>query len=181
MTPKDLYGDVYGRMHEGQPEAALRAAQEYGAALSSPPVAVSACLVGLACRYDGAHKHTEDLSRMLQGRAPLPLCPEVLAGLGVPRPPMVFEAGDGGAALEGTTRLLDAHGRDCTDDLRRGAQLAVALALAAGCQRALCKARSPSCGVHQVYTQAGLVPGRGMFTAACGIAGIQVRSDETTT
>jgi len=173
MTPLELYQ----RLHEASPERALEAAREAGAAHPSP-VVVSACLVGVACRYDGADKGLPQVHRLLQGQKALPLCPEVLAGLGVPRPPMVFEAADGAAALVGATRLLDAQGRDCTADLARGARFAVRLAEAAGCERAVCKARSPSCGVHQVYTHAGLVPGCGMFTAACRDAGIVVCSDE---
>ncbi len=157
---------------------ALAAAQRYAASLVAPPVAVSACLLGIVCRYDGGSKPLAHLDRLLDGRVVLPLCPEVLAGLGVPRPPMAFEGGDGAAAMDGAARLVDEHGRDCTALLAAGVTLAVRLARAAGCESALLKARSPSCGVHQVHTQTGLIEGCGMFTAACRQASIRVRSDE---
>lgn len=176
---------LYEELHGAAPQEAQRAARRFGASRDAPVWAVSACLLGIPCRYDGTHKGGMSPERLLQGKKEmsprpevLPLCPEVLAGLGVPRPPMVFEDGDGTAALAGAARLLDEHGRDCTAQLAAGAALAVRLARAAGCVSALLKARSPSCGVHQVHTKTGLVPGCGMFTAACTQAGILVRSDE---
>jgi len=170
--------NLYEQLHDTPPPEAEGAARIFGASPGAPVLAVSACLLGIPCRYDGLDKGLAALDRLTAGRRVLPLCAEVLAGLGVPRPPMVFEGGDGAAALAGTARLVDEHGRDCTAHLARGAALAVRLALAAGCVSALLKARSPSCGVRQVHTGTGLVEGCGMFTAACHQAGIPVRSDE---
>lgn len=168
---------LYEVLHHASPQEAERAAGRFGASSDAPVWVVSACLLGIPCRYDGLHKGLASPDRLVDGRQVLPLCPEVLAGLGVPRPPMVFEGGDGVAALAGAARLVDEHGRDCTAQLAKGAALAVRLALAAGCVSGLLKARSPSCGVQQVHTKTGLIPGCGMFTAACHQAGIRVRSD----
>jgi uncharacterized protein YbbK (DUF523 family) len=178
MTPRIAPDEIFGRLHEDLPEVAVEVARRYASALTAPTVAVSACLLGEVCRYDGGSKPLADLERLLDGRGILPLCPEVLAGLGVPRPPMVFEGGDGVAALAGSARLVDENGRDCTALLAAGVTLALRLARAAGCESALLKARSPSCGVHQVHTESGLIEGCGMFTAACRKASIRVRSDE---
>jgi len=51
------------------------------------PVGISSCLLGEQVRYDGGHKHarycSQVLSRYFEFRS---LCPELEAGLGVPRP-----------------------------------------------------------------------------------------------
>ena len=91
---------------------------------------------------------------------------------------MSFVDADGPQALRGLTQLLDRDGRDCTPRLREAVLMAVRFAQAAGCRRAVLKERSPSCGVHQVHTQQGVIAGCGMFTAACRDTGIDVVSDE---
>ena len=52
-------------------------------------ILVSACLLGVACRYDGASKGLpEETLRALMTRHTLvPACPEQLGGLPTPRPP----------------------------------------------------------------------------------------------
>jgi len=145
---------------------------------ASPPVVVSACLLGQPCRWDGGTLLVPDLGPWLAGAQPLPVCPEVLAGLGVPRPPMHWDGGDARAALAGRARLLDANGRDCTAQLLAGAQEALRQARDAGCRRALLKERSPSCGVRQVHTDAGLVDGCGLFALLLAEAGLALSTEE---
>ena len=54
-----------------------------------PKVVVSSCLLGERVRYDGGHKHLSCLTEHLQEFVDfIPLCPEMLMGLGVPRPPI---------------------------------------------------------------------------------------------
>ena len=54
-----------------------------------PKVGISRCLLGDAVRYDGKSKANriilEKLSRLFEF---IPVCPEVEAGLGIPRPPV---------------------------------------------------------------------------------------------
>lgn len=91
---------------------------------------------------------------------------------------MMFEGGDGEAALAGEAALTTEAGRDCAADLRRGVERALRLALAAGADEALLKERSPSCGVRQVHERAaGLIPGLGMFAAALRRRGIPIWSE----
>lgn len=170
MTLEELFVRLHERPAE-QAEATARALRN-----DPPPVVVSACLLGIACRYDGSAKPVSGLSAGLPG-APMPVCPEVLAGLGTPRPPMTFDSGGEGPP-GGVVRLQDRHGRDCTAALGRGVDRALGLVRAAGATHAVLKARSPSCAVRQVHTRQGLVAGVGLFTAACLGAGLIVRSDE---
>ena len=134
-------------------------------------ILVSACLAGQACRYDGGSMpHPVVLRLAREGRA-LPVCPEVLGGLGVPRESLELVGG----------RAVFRSGADCTEALRDGAREALALAVAQGCQRAILKSRSPSCGCGRVYdgTFSGrLVPGDGMLAALLKANGFAVVSEE---
>ena len=102
----------------------------------------------------------------------VPVCPEVAGGLPTPRP---------AAELQPDGRVVTGAGEDVTDAYRRGADAAVALAMATGAQRAVLKARSPSCGCHQVYDGTftrSLRPGEGVTAAALRAAGLTVESEE---
>jgi uncharacterized protein YbbK (DUF523 family) len=109
------------------------------------------------CRYDGKDKDNPAAVAKLGDVEIVPLCPEVLAQMGVPRPTINLSA-DGKYAH-------DEKGRDVTHELDAGVRLADLLATEAGASRALLKERSPSCGVHQVHADAGLRDGEGKFTA----------------
>ncbi|HEO98460.1 MAG: DUF523 domain-containing protein [Campylobacterales bacterium] len=50
-------------------------------------VAISACLLGEKCRYDGESNHAQALLEMLEGDELIPFCPEDSA-FGSPRPTM---------------------------------------------------------------------------------------------
>lgn len=118
-------------------------------------IGVSACLTGAAVRYDGQSK----MLTMLQDWEGaeirlLPVCPEVGAGLSIPRPPVQLV--QLGAALHARGR--DNAALDVTAILERfAAQSLVQLTL----ERALCgyiwKSRSPSCGLGSapVFDEAG--------------------------
>ena len=102
----------------------------------------------------------------------IPVCPEVAGGLPTPRP--AAERGADG-------RVRTASGDDLTGFYQRGAGHAVAVARAAGVRRAVLKARSPSCGCHEIYDgthRRVLVPGEGVAAAALREAGVEVVSEE---
>ena len=50
-------------------------------------VAISACLLGKKCRYDGEENYAPSLLKMLEGDELIPFCPED-AAFGSPRPTM---------------------------------------------------------------------------------------------
>lgn len=161
----------YQLLHGADTEAA-RAELARIAASGRPVVVVSACLLGVRCRYDGHDKASPAaVARVAGDDEILPLCPEVLARLGVPRPAITLSA-DGKQAT-------DARGRDVTRELEAGARLADRFAEAAGATRALLKERSPSCGVAQVHGHGpdGLREGEGRFTARLRKRGLPVVSE----
>lgn len=129
------------------------------------PVGVSSCLLGEAVRHDGGHKHDRYVTGVL-GRyfEYVAWCPEALAGLGVPRPPIRL-TGDPGAPR--ALRVADASA-DVTDAL-----LAVARGATpdmGGLRGYIFKRGSPSCGIERVkvYGAPGKSPrmGQGVFARA---------------
>ena len=128
---------------------------------------ISACLLGVRCRYDGAARRMERLEELMRRHVLVPVCPEVLGGLPTPRPPSELREG----------RVVTRDGQDVTEAFQAGAQTALAVARAAGCHCALLKERSPSCGCAGVYdgTFSGrLCEGHGVGAALVRRAGIRV-------
>ena len=137
-------------------------------------ILVSSCLLGEAVRYDGAPKGLEHALLQLwvqQGRV-VSFCPEVAAGLLIPRPP---------AELQADGRVCTQWGDDISEAFARGASMALALCQREGVVCALLKERSPSCGSHWIYDgrfQGQLQPGQGLTTALLRQHGIPVYSEE---
>ena len=104
-------------------------------------ILISACLLGVCCRYDGGGNPQDWAERLAERHELVPVCPEQLGGLATPREP-AERLGD---------RVVTRSGADVTEAYRRGAQEAVALAGLLGCQAAVLKERSPSCGRGVIY------------------------------
>ena len=102
---------------------------------------VSACLLGVACRYDGQSKLHPLAQELCRRREVIPVCGEIFGGLPTPRLPS--ERREGG--------VFASDGGDVTDAFRRGAEEVVRLARLTGAQAAILKERSPSCGSGQIY------------------------------
>jgi len=103
-------------------------------------VAVSGCLCGHPCRYDGADNHDLELLETLKGATVIPFCPED-AHFGTPRPTMdLIQKGESVCAVSNTTH------QDLSDPIRTYAREFFdqnePFDLYIG------KDRSPSCGVH---------------------------------
>lgn len=136
------------------------------------PIAVSACLLGELCRYDGQARPCEAVMKLRDaGRELVPVCPEVLGGLPVPRVPCEIATG------ERAVRVLSSDGCDATDAFLEGAAKALEQVQKAGCKLAVLKAKSPSCGNGLVYDGAFtgvLVPGYGLAARVMREAGVRV-------
>lgn len=144
------------------------------------PVLVSACLLGLATRYDGRSKTNSRVLDFLRARnlLPIPVCPEQLGGLATPRPPARFASGDGEALWLGQGMLLNQEGKSMNAAFKRGAEETLRIARLTGCRAAILKERSPSCGVHRIHRREGLVAGTGVAAALLRQAGIALIGDE---
>ena len=106
-----------------------------------PALLVSACLLGVPCRYDGQSKRNEAVCALAQAYRLIPVCPEVLGGLPTPRAPSE-RLGE---------RVVTRDGRDVTQAYQKGAAAALALAQREGCRCAVLKERSPACGCGEIY------------------------------
>jgi uncharacterized protein YbbK (DUF523 family) len=138
----------------------------------TPALVVSACLLGVRCNHRGEASPSEAVIALGRERRLVPICPETVAGLPTPRPAAERQP-------DGSVRT--AEGEDVTAAYQRGAEAAVALARAVGATEAVLKARSPSCGCHEIYDGTfgrTRVAGMGVTAAALVDAGITVRSEE---
>lgn len=142
-------------------------------------ILVSACLIGCPCRYDGKSALVQSVRTLFEQGFLFPVCPEVMAGLPVARPPMVLDSLTGEAVLSGHARVVDSNNRDITDLFVSSARQCVTIAEMFSLRKAVLKSKSPSCGVHQTYTKDGLQTGScGVTAAALRAAGLEL-FDET--
>lgn len=135
--------------------------------MKKQPILVSACLLGVCCRYDGASKPNENVTKLRDRFVLIPICPEVDGGLPTPRTPSEG-VGD---------KVLMSDGTDVTNNFRLGAEMALERAKTFGCAAAVLKARSPSCGSNKIYdgTFSGtLTEGDGVCAALLKKNGIDV-------
>jgi uncharacterized protein YbbK (DUF523 family) len=148
---------------------------------SDSVILVSACLVGIPCRYDGGRCPHDQLQALAAQGDVFPLCPEVVGGLPTPRPPAEIQGGDGGDVLEGQARVVNVEGKDVTAEFLAGAQKALYVARQWGIKEAVLKARSPSCGAGQIHDgsfSGRLVEGDGVTAALLKREGILVKNEE---
>ena len=106
-------------------------------------ILISACLLGVSCRYDGASKPIDSakIEKLKEKFELIPVCPESLGGLQCPRDPSE-RIGD---------KVISCNGADVTVQYERGARETLYLAQLFDCKIALLKERSPSCGRDKIY------------------------------
>ncbi len=137
-------------------------------------LAVSACLLGEACRYDGKAKPCESVLALAAEHEVLPICPEVAGGLPTPRAPSEIVRNE--SSIE-ETLVVNREGVEVTDAFVRGARESLRKMLEFGCESAILKAKSPSCGSGLIYDgsfSGTLAQGWGVAAAMIRDAGIPV-------
>jgi uncharacterized protein YbbK (DUF523 family) len=142
---------------------------------------VSACLVGINCNYRGENKLNQRIFEEFRQSKLFPVCPEVLGGLPIPRPPSETKYGTGLDVINGTAKVISKSGNDVTDSFVRGAYEVLRIAQTIRAKEAILKSRSPSCGYGKIYdgTFSGkLIDGDGVTTALLKKFGIKVIADE---
>jgi uncharacterized protein YbbK (DUF523 family) len=104
-------------------------------------IMVSACLLGTNCKYNGGNNRNEKVLQFLKGHEVIPVCPEVMGGLPVPRKPAEIING----------KVYNKEGISVDREFREGAEKALQMALEKKVDLVILKARSPSCGPGPVY------------------------------
>jgi uncharacterized protein YbbK (DUF523 family) len=134
---------------------------------------ISACLLGVRCRWDGAVlPPVNDLDK---STLYIPVCPEQLGGLPTPRPPCQIVGGKDVNVLSRKVKVVEVEsGFDRTENFQRGAEETLRIARLSGATRALFKQRSPSCGCGEIYHGEQIVTGNGVTTDLLLEAGIKV-------
>lgn len=134
-------------------------------------VLVSACLIGENCKYNGENNASPAILEFLKDKEIVPVCPEILAGMPAPRPPVEVNG----------NRVLRKNGEDVTDAYCSGVCKAMQIAAQQPIDLVILKSRSPTCGVGQRYdgTFTGtLVNQSGLFAEVLQQAGYTVKSSD---
>lgn len=136
-------------------------------------ILISSCLLGENVKYDGKNNLIEksELETLKNSFILIPVCPELLGGLAVPRTPA--EATKNGVFTQ--------NGEDVTAAFSAGARMSLQAAVQSGAKAAILKERSPSCGVHFIYDgtfSKKLMPGKGLTAKLLADNGITIFSEE---
>lgn len=138
---------------------------------------VSACLLGINCKYNGENNYCEAVETLVKGHHYAAVCPEVSAGMAPPRPPSEIRE----------NRVYSKEGTDLTELFLEGAEAAweeavqEAERLGEDIELAILKARSPSCGAGVIYDgtfNSVRVKGDGFFARLLKEKGIKTITEE---
>ena len=130
-------------------------------------ILVSACLLGVNCRYSGKGELCQELQKLMKEHHLIPVCPQQLGGLATPRTP----------AERVKDRVVTQMGEDVTAQYEKGARETAGLAELFGCRCAVLKERSPSCGSGRIYDgtfSRQLVSGDGTAAALLKERGVRI-------
>ena len=130
-------------------------------------ILVSACLLGENCKYNGGNNYSSAVAEFVRGKEILPICPELMAGMGCPRTPIEI--------VDGV--LMDRDGKNVDTAMRAAVETAMKQLSSEEIQCAVLQSRSPTCGVNQVYDGSftgKLISGTGIFAQALKAAGYRV-------
>ena len=130
-------------------------------------IAVSACLLGENCKYNGGNNYSEKLVDYIKGNDVLSVCPEVMGGLPVPR--------ESAEIVNGVVSHKD--GTSVDKKFRKGAKKALEIVKEENVDLVILQSRSPSCGVNSIYDgsfSGKLISGKGVFADLLQKNGIKV-------
>lgn len=130
-------------------------------------ILVSACLLGENCKYNGGNNYSASVAEYVKDKEVITVCPEVMAGMGIPRTPVEI--------VDGV--LMDCNGNNVDAALRDAVAQVMENIRNIEIECAILQSRSPTCGVNEVYDgsfSGKLIPGSGVFAQALRDAGYQV-------
>lgn len=134
-------------------------------------ILVSACLVGINCKYNGGNNYNEKIFNLVKEGKAIPVCPEQLGGLKTPRP---------ASEVKGE-KVINKENDDVTYEYTKGAEEVLELAKKLNIKKAILQSRSPSCGCGKIYNgnfDKTLVNGNGITAELLLKNGIEVISSD---
>lgn len=138
-------------------------------------ILVSACLVGLNCKYSGGNNYNEKIFNLVKNGEAIPVCSEQLGGLPTPRTPSEIKY------VNGKRCVFSKDGIDVTENFEKGANEILELAKKLNIKKAILQSRSPSCGCGQIYNgnfEKKLIDGNGILAQLLINNGIEVISSD---
>ncbi len=130
-------------------------------------VLVSACLLGENCKYNGGNNYNAAVVDFVTNQDVLPICPEMMAGMGCPRTPIEI--------VDGV--LMDRDGNNVDAAMGEAVARVMEMLRKEDILCAVLQSRSPTCGVNAVYDgsfSGKLIPGSGVLAQALKEAGYRV-------
>ncbi|MBE6591244.1 MAG: DUF523 domain-containing protein [Ruminococcaceae bacterium] len=132
---------------------------------------ISACILGVPCRYDGKSKPSEQIEELMLRHTLIPICPETAGGLPTPRTPCEIVG----------AKVISKNGEDRTLQYMNGAKKCLELFKKEGCDGVILKTKSPSCGKGLVYDGSfggTLTSGDGITAKLFKFYGIKIYTEE---
>lgn len=113
-------------------------------------VFVSSCLVGINTRYNKKSAYNEKVLDFLKDKIAIIGCPEVLAGLKIPRLPLEIK-GKVQDLLRGEAKIINKRGKDLTPKIFTACLEIVFILKKLKVKTAILKSLSPVCGSGKIY------------------------------
>lgn len=138
-------------------------------------ILVSACLVGINCKYNGKNNFNEKIFNLVKEGKAIPLCPEQLGGLLTPRVPCEIKY------VNGKRYVFNKDGIDVTENFLRGSKEVLEFVKRMNIDTAILQSRSPSCGIGKIYNgnfDGKLVDGNGILASMLIENGVTVISSD---
>lgn len=135
-------------------------------------ILVSACLLGIDCKYNGKNNKNEKVIQLLKDHDLIPVCPEIMGGLQTPRTPSEIQE----------DQVITKDGRNVTKQYQKGAEETLKIAKLYNCKNAILKEKSPSCGCGKIYdgTFTGtLIDGDGITARFLKEHGVKITGETT--
>jgi len=123
--------------------------------------------MGVNCKYNGKNNENVTAINFLKDKEVISICPEVLAGMKIPR--SCAEIVDGG--------VVDENGNDVSLEYDKAVAVALSKIQNEEIDLVILQSRSPTCGVNQIYDGSftgKLIPGMGLFAKALKQRGYNV-------
>ena len=114
-------------------------------------ILVSACLLGIDCKYNGSNNDNIKVKEYLKNKEFIIVCPEQLGGLTTPRDPSEIIKLDNSEIMDKNYKVISNKNIDVTENFIKGANETLKIAQIYNCKEAILKDGSPSCGSNFIY------------------------------